>query len=1457
MDKVLRMSVFAACVMTAACGADVITNAFALTVGSGRVLAPAVRTVPDQLPDVATPIFHFDCRDTSGWLFSDAGRTTVTGIPSRVGARTLNVKSLGGSWTGWGVVAPQLAVDASLGEACLDFGAYRSKRGLIFDPDPDEANTNVLDHIGTIFMVRDNTAGGGWFLGGGYGGVNPNGAKSIAGYRWHRAKRDGGTGDYTWDDPILGPNAYTPAARGTFWQDGIPTASDLGPGYLKKGWQVISLQPTEATCAATGIGFGDARDSGKSGAHKIAEFIAYGEVLSDADRAAVEAYLMKKWLGRVPANWNGEAHLASVRAFTNATMNGLTGGVKFTADVPAGATLRLGALQGGNKGGARMTKTGAGTLALTDATAFGGEVTLAGGTLAMTKRAVPSSLPGQPFVHLDASEAGDFTYTNVNDVAYVNTWANRAAANAAYNAQRIEGVKTGAFPASGAASEAPRRQTAAIGTRAAVDFGTFYRGSYMGFVTNLAAGARVPLSGLGTVVAVVGAQDGGAHLLGYANVMESYYNASSFFLRENPARNSSPVWTTPVLTQLAPTFAPQLTGVTAGRAWIDGVAQDPKKGYATPGWQVAAFAVPGGRADRLGGAESWYYSGGLRLGEIAIYNHVLSEEEIRDAQAYLMWKWFGRTAPGYRAAGADLRVVTAQDGAAVDVGSNATVRIASLTAEGAFTKTGAGTLAVQALTNLNGRVTLARGTLKTAAPDDVASSCALAADPILHFDPSDAASLETVTRSERKYIAFWHDLDQRNTVFMNNADYQPWLNETDLQNGRAVADFGPYGKPNVSGSKFAYLARPVDNARTIFVVWGVPDGYGAMPGGFILGSSSDYVSNENHFAFHRGMVGGAFTTASPLLLENDTNRHVWQKGRIWADGTEIAPSWVPTPGFHLMEFRTSAGAHISALGSDRTTWDRMGGMRYGEIVVYNRELTAREHIATRNYLMKRWFGKTDAELEALPAQPVATAQPLDGIEAAGGDLDATEVPVTATRLTGTADCTLRGTVTVRDVSGHVGTARVAAGSALTVSAKASSATPALLTEGLIFRLAADEGVTAVTNGTAVSVTRWLSTVGDGCYAGEMLSDTQVNKASYPAYAAQGLNGRPTVNMAYGQTLRFYDGAGNFKTLDSIRSVFWVVGSQEGGGFLLGGGSNPRGQAAAAQQRYNFHRGGGGTGGVAGDALLNGSVTVSDPDLLSATWWLNGRTVNPTSAGLSGGWDLLSARLATAHASGDGKTSAEALACDGRIMSNLGFGERTGRQRLAELLVYDRALTDAECEQVERWLSDRWGLCVYQTVSAPAGAVSLAAGATLDLAGNTVAAGGVTGAGTVRNGICRVAAFTAGEGLSFATADLVFAPGAVWTIPFTAAGTPCVTIDGTATFAAGLTVNLTGTAAIASLAGTSYPVLQATAYAGLEHLTDAVFAGDEIPAYAPPRFRVTAAGVLELCFGRRGTSLVFR
>jgi hypothetical protein len=137
-------------------------------------------------------------------------------------------------------------------------------------------------------------------------------------------------------------------------------------------------------------------------------------------------------------------------------------------------------------------------------------------------------------------------------------------------------------------------------------------------------------------------------------------------------------------------------------------------------------------------------------------------------------------------------------------------------------------------------------------------------------------------------------------------------------------------------------------------------------------------------------------------------------------------------------------------------------------------------------------------------------------------------------------------------------------------------------------------------------------------------------------------------------------------------------------------------------------------------------------------------------------------------------------------------ETCGWQYLAELIIYNRELTDSERRQVEAYLSQKWGLGVYKRTNGESANVRLNAGSTLDLNGNNCGLGALSGSGTVENaGELRVAKIDVGEpGAGDAKmdvdGDLTIADGGEWKV--TSGGGP-LAVSGTLSFEGAVTFDL--------------------------------------------------------------------
>ena len=1333
--------------------------------------------------DLPSPIFWFDARQTNGW---DISGGKVTKIPSLVGDRYLTTDQTTGHFTGWQVTGGTYleSDDMILGPA-VDFGEVHyggaSAPGLVFDGRSlaeGATASNTLRNIGSVVAVYGSHKSGGYFLGGG---------KNGAGYlRKGDNPFNSSTYELTYANLNGGSIVHNEFKGGIMRQDGVPNLTDR-TGF-SGAWQTIVFNAS-ATGAldAWGVGLNDARQSYNStyvhgGGQKIAELLVFSSKLTDAQCAKVEAWLNTKWFGLAPRGWNGNAAVSRIHAcsYTGATSGGLA---RLGFDVDEGETLTVGALDGGQAATTApgIDKTGKGTLAIDDMAEYDGDFRLKEGTLKFNRRPSPSALPPRRLAHFDASDASSLTTVVENGTNFVTAWKGDAESV-------CKGEQLYLTPAAGCARAYVRKDAFGEGMPA-LDLGPFGAGSgAFSFTTEGSSAART-FSGVYTIVAVVGAQEGGGHF------------GNNYFARSV----NSPAYDSPLVVT---TKQGSYFYLTEGSCFVDGLKRDMSLGYPDPGYHVVALQVPGFNLSTIGRRDTTAsYCGGMRIAEIAIYNRVLNETEMRDASAYLMQKWFGRAAPGYAAADGgrapDLRTLEIHSGRpTIDVPSNAVVRIDGLDASVPFVKTGGGTLQVPALRGAGDFAILKEGKIEAGYDADPSSDSEMAPGAVFHLDASDTNRMDVVEDTGVKYVSCWYDETMRNYAFQSAEGSRPYL-RTDAEgmlNGKPIVDFGP----GSTSGRYLNFCRSLNAIRSVYLVIGEMESKSSLLGSsrqcLDVGASTGIASM---YAFARASDGN-------LFLNYDINANVWG-GSIFTNGVAGSYSTRPSKAWQIIEVHTTAGAHASALACDRVDQisQTRGGQRLAEVLIYTRPLTARERVATRNYLRSKWF--PSASKENLPADTNEKALRPEGYPSRFASLDATcsdvaiggADDVSARKLVGGNDVEKSGTgtLTIGDLSGFSGTISVKEGALALTGSDPVEASAGFVEDGRIFHADAMYGVATVTNEAGfVSVTNWTSR----------------HDASWAA--VPGVEGHSPKLLAYGddesllavdmgmnaqECLRFVKD-GKLAHVNPIRSVFWVIGSQNGGGFLLGGGTN----YTVNGTPYNFHRGlpASDTYGRtnicnAARPLINSSA---DPAIRSyGRWWKNGAAVSPTSTGLSGDWDQVSLVFSSAN----GYTDAQGLAFDGRSFSSSSTMHNTlrpviGNQRLAEVIIYDRVLTDAERLQNEAYLRDKWSIGLHKSTVNSA-SVELAAGAVLDCGGTNQYVAAISGAGTVTNG-------TLTAGALVADAE--------------AAG--CLVVEGTFAVPPGMTVELRNLPAVT---GKVYiDVLHAASFSGVENVSDAVFAGDVPP-----------------------------
>lgn len=1286
--------------------------------GDGWTVTPSTYRQTGYPTAVGEPQFWFDCTRTNGWEIAADGK--VSKVTSLVGSRYLTTQKTTGGWNGWGGTSPMggasyVAQDDLGGKPALDFGPFGGTAGFLFNA-TEEGGPNVLHDIGTVVAVWGSHNGGGWIFSGGYGNGTGGSSSGIA---WHR-KAEERTGKES--KVVYYDNGLSHGAAGSPFYNGL-ARHDGNPSYVRVvgmngGWETLSIVCTNDQMEATGIGFNDGRSSDRQGGMKIAELMVFDRRLTNDECRKLEIYLSEKWMGRENRGVNGNANLGRVRVYSNSTTSSLTGGDSLSVETPAAEKLTIGGVQGGRHAKAKIVKSGAGTLAVGDVSDYNGEVVLSGGTLDMGRRQTPSTYPAGVVFHLDASAEDSIVLDEGTNT--VKAW--RSLESLAWKGNRVCCARR---------AEDGRRMTLkrdAFGPgRHVVDFGKFRSpGAYFRLYTNETATATAELPGITTVVGIIGAQGGGGHLVGNSN--EQAVMGLRRGAQEPNGHEVAMIKTNTVLD-----FQSVGTMPVEAVAYVNGVRHPQTDGYPSPGFQTVAFQSIGNTVQVIGSfSVSYYYGGGMQIGELLLYNRMLTDRELEDAQAYLYRKWFGRDMPGYVSGEPevpDVQKVTVEAPTDIVVPAGQTVRIGRLTANAKLVKRGAGTLELGALDGTS-VVDVSEGRVVSARAADVASACEVAKGASLHLDASDTNRMDFVRDAEgNRYVTFWHDRSNRTVAYVEEASKYgtadstrisraPKLDVVNTLGGKPVLDFGTMG----GGGKYMVLQKGMDSIRSVFMVW---DGSG---GGFLLGSGgSDFGANNSLFDFHRGMVDGKFVSESPLIYENGTLGHV-HNGVFYTNGVAVAgngSSIIPPNGFFLVEIHTTAGAHASALAEDRgNTGDRRGGQRIAEAIVYERELTERERVATRNYLMKKWFGKTDSELTPLPPQPELPA--LDRLAfhvEAGESLAVGENgDIGAKEVSGEGAIVKNGdtTFSVALLDGFSGVVQVNAGT-LRLAALAA---PALPEDAPSMWLDARRNLVTHTFGTTPNVVEsWTSVSGDGRQA---LPKKYVDSyMTPPTFLAEGFNGQPCVDFTRGEYFRFGDADGNMIRLTDIGSVFWVIGSKTGGGYLLGDSTAAGGNTAAPT--FARAKGTSFPGDLCTVPLLADNAQA---EVKAADWRVNAAAVDPLQTGLSGDWDVVSMTLRPDAAK---KTSADGLAYTGGHQDNQW---NCGFQQLAELLIYDRILTADERDGVESYLANRWGLPAgdYESAFTNSFKAILAKDATLDCNGRTRYLSVLAGSGTVEGDV---------------------------------------------------------------------------------------------------------------------------
>jgi hypothetical protein len=706
----------------------------------------------------------------------------------------------------------------------------------------------------------------------------------------------------------------------------------------------------------------------RTGDQKLCEVVLYNRYLPPAERRAVEAWLMRKWLPVQPAGYAMEADGEAVGELRAAPDAGQAAAV----EVAAGATVSVGPLSGTGA----LEKTGAGTLKVAGFDDFEGPLKLSAGAVEVKARALPEpfELPGGLAFHLDASAAASVR-CDADGVSVTNL-------------VDASGGARFAVPADG--QPRPQLLADALNGLPVIDFGVSSNGCCLLW--------DAPVRTVRTVFWVIGSQAGGGMPLGTKAGADG-----TDFLRSDVGQPG--VWNGG--------SSKTLSGATRiGGRLVNGALAGLGGGY-----QVMSLVTPepatasAFAADRFAGADAarMARTGGQRLGEVLVYNRVLSDVERRDVEAYLNRKWFGRLPQGYAGAGVDVARVELAGGELRSADAGAEIAIRSLLGATNLVKTGSHTLSLYQAHEFSGQIVVSNGVLALAGTP--ISSALPQVGMLMHMDAAQAETFTTVAENGTNFITRWNSKVGPRYAAHDGQSKRPYMLEGAL-NGRPVVEFGPYFDQSADRNNGAYLDwdQEVSAIKTVFLVLGTQEG-----GNFLL--SSRVADNA---PFHRAYDANGKVSMNAALLaagRPEVPQCMRTSGAYASiDGVKINP-FVTTPsgGYQVFCFQTDGTAAVQAgtFARDRT-W-RFGGQRLAEFILYDRVIPAEERMQVEAYLQDKWFARAyGTYVRDVPLADVRVA--------AGGRLDLSGATRSVASLSGTgmiSNGTLRVTSAL-DVGSAVG-----------------------------------------------------------------------------------------------------------------------------------------------------------------------------------------------------------------------------------------------------------------------------------------------------------------------------------------------------------------------------------------------------------------------------------------------------
>ncbi len=379
---------------------------------------------------------------------------------------------------------------------------------------------------------------------------------------------------------------------------------------------------------------------------------------------------------------------------------------------------------------------------------------------------------------------------------------------------------------------------------------------------------------------------------------------------------------------------------------LNGITTSAYIGTSYDKYHVDAFAAELCNSD----AEASF--GGQRIGEYAVFDDYLTEQERMEVSLYLKTKWFPRKF---------VRIMVRGD-ASFDAGEG-------------------GVECADFVNESTGSVSVGRLPLET---DPL-----LFYPTVLHLDASASDTLDTVNVGGTNFVRKWVDVRGNGAYATNHFDdaHMPFISPDVTQNGLPVVDFGSLRTPyntNEVGEALGYGAamalsstmKPHEGITVISDTPDVVDGTWSGCDGFAEMFGMSFFSRLGLNGEYYQSRGRLRSDGAPYVYSGSGNNNPYANGTNIVDGVwETNPrSYAIPSGFHVVDVSPRAPGdyfRCTHLAAQKQTVSNAsyGGQRIAEYILFNPKLTETERDRVYRALRKKWFGEANERTNSVISVP--------------------------------------------------------------------------------------------------------------------------------------------------------------------------------------------------------------------------------------------------------------------------------------------------------------------------------------------------------------------------------------------------------------------------------------------------------------------------------------------------------